>query len=303
MPKLEITVVHGQMEERVMENNVMSFYRGENDLLISTTIIENGIDLPRANTLIVIDADRLGLSTLYQLKGRVGRSDRLAYAYFTFRRDKILTQTAYERLNAIIEFTEMGSGIKIAMRDLEIRGAGNILGAEQHGHMDKIGYELYSKLLKEELDDKTLETPDLDVRVSAYIPEKFVEGNSSRMDMYKEIAEITTIEEEKEFISRTQENYGAIPKEVINLINVAMVKNTGKTFGVSNVTIDKDGAYFEFNDFKRFMKSELIEMAEKSNGKAYITMTKKARIEFKREGETGAEMLKIMREFLEKAKI
>ena len=127
MHDLRITVVHGQMEEKVMERNILAFYRGEYDLLISTTIIENGIDLPKANTLIVIDADRLGLSTLYQLKGRVGRSDRLAYAYFTFKREKILSDTAFERLNAIIEFTEMGSGIKIAMRDLEIRGAGNIL--------------------------------------------------------------------------------------------------------------------------------------------------------------------------------
>lgn len=303
MPNLKITVVHGQMEERVMENNIMSFYRGENDLLISTTIIENGIDLPKANTLIVIDADRLGLSTLYQLKGRVGRSDRLAYAYFTFRRDKVLTQTAFDRLNAIIEFTEMGSGIKIAMRDLEIRGAGNILGAEQHGHMDKIGYELYSKLLKEELDEIELQAPDLDVRISAYIPENYIEGNSARMDTYKEIAEISSDKEEREFIERTTENYGVIPKEVINLINVAMVKNTGARLGVSNITIEKERAFFEFNDFKRFLKGELPEAVEKTNGKAYITMTNKARIEFKREGETGEEMLKIMREFLESVKI
>ena len=303
MPKLRITVVHGQMEERVMENNIMSFYRGENDLLISTTIIENGIDLPKANTLIVIDADRLGLSTLYQLKGRVGRSDRLAYAYFTFRRDKVLTQTAYERLNAIIEFAEMGSGIKIAMRDLEIRGAGNILGAEQHGHMDKIGYELYSKLLKEELDETKNQTPELDVRISAFIPEKYIEGNSSRMDTYKEIAEISSLEEEKEFILRTSENYGAIPPEMLNLINLAMVKNRGAKFGVSSIKIDKESAHFEFDDFKRFITSDLPLAVEKSEGKAYITMTKKARIEFKREGETGAETLKIMREFLESVKI
>lgn len=303
IPELKITVVHGQMEERAMENNVMSFYRGETDVLISTTIIENGIDLPKANTLIVIDADRLGLSTLYQLKGRVGRSDRLAYAYFTFRKDKILTQTAFDRLNAIIEFTEMGSGIKIAMRDLEIRGAGNILGAEQHGHMDKIGYELYSKLLKEELDEKVVETPDLDVRLSAYIPEKYIEGNSARMDTYKEIAEISTLEEETEFITRTKENYGEIPIEVINLINVAMVKNTGAKFGVSNVTIDKNRAFFEFNDYKSFMKSELLEAVDKSMGKAYISMGNKARIEFKRNGEDNSLMLVVMRKFLESIKI
>ncbi|MCQ2400167.1 MAG: DEAD/DEAH box helicase, partial [Clostridia bacterium] len=151
IPNVKMTVAHGRMEEKVLENSIMEFYQGKTNLLVSTTIIENGIDLPNANTLIVIDADTMGLSTLYQLKGRVGRSDRLAYAYFTFKREKILSDTAFERLNAIMEFAEMGSGIKIAMRDLEIRGAGNILGAEQHGHMDKIGYELYSKLLREEI--------------------------------------------------------------------------------------------------------------------------------------------------------
>ena len=205
MPDLKITVVHGQMEERVMEKNILAFYRGEYDLLISTTIIENGIDLPKANTLIVIDADKLGLSTLYQLKGRVGRSDRLAYAYFTFKREKILSNTAFERLNAIIEFTEMGSGIKIAMRDLEIRGAGNILGAEQHGHMEKIGYELYSKLLREELSGKEEVIPELDVRVTAFIPDDYIESNVARMDAYKEIAEINSLESEEEFIAQATE--------------------------------------------------------------------------------------------------
>ena len=197
MPNLKITVVHGQMEERKMETNINAFYKGESDVLISTTLIENGIDLPRANTLVVIDADRLGLSTLYQLKGRVGRSDRLAYAYFTFKRDKVLTDTAYHRLNAIIEFAEMGSGIKIAMRDLEIRGAGNVLGVEQHGHMDKIGYELYSKLLRAELDGEEEVNLELDIRVSAFIPDSYIESNSSKMSAYKEIAEISSLQRER----------------------------------------------------------------------------------------------------------
>ena len=142
------------MDRKSLEDSVMKFYDGEYDVLIATTIIENGIDLPRANTLIVTDSDYLGLSTLYQLKGRVGRSNRMAHAYFTFKRDKVLSDTAYQRLSALMEFTDMGSGYKIAMRDLEIRGAGNVLGKEQHGHMDRIGYELYSKLLKESLGEK-----------------------------------------------------------------------------------------------------------------------------------------------------
>lgn len=193
VPEAGITVVHGQMEEKKLERHIEEFYAGKTDVLISTTIIENGVDLPRANTLVVIDADRLGLSTLYQLKGRVGRSNRMAHAYFTFKRDKVLNEAAYKRLTAIMEFTEMGSGFRIAMRDLEIRGAGNVLGKEQHGHMDKVGYELYSKLLKEELGEKPAKNVQLDIRVSAYIPEGYIENSAGRMDAYKEIAEIRTL--------------------------------------------------------------------------------------------------------------
>ena len=151
LPEAEISVAHGRMDKTALENSVFDFYSGRSDVLVTTTIIENGIDLPNANTLIVIDADRLGISQLYQLRGRVGRGTRLAHAYFTFKPERVMTQNASERLKAIMEFTELGSGYKLAMRDLEIRGAGNVLGAEQHGHMDRVGYELYAKLLKEEL--------------------------------------------------------------------------------------------------------------------------------------------------------
>ena len=139
VPDAKIIVAHGQMEGKVLEDSVMKFYDGEYNVLVATTIIENGIDLPRANTIIVTDSDKLGLSTLYQLKGRVGRSNIMAHAYFTFKKDKVMSDTAYKRLSALMEFTEMGSGYKIAMRDLEIRGAGNVMGKEQHGHMDKVG--------------------------------------------------------------------------------------------------------------------------------------------------------------------
>ncbi|MGN1235023.1 MAG: helicase-related protein, partial [Christensenellaceae bacterium] len=151
VPEGKIVIGHGQMAKEQLENNIMSFYEGESNILVTTTIIENGIDLPNANCLIVIDSDRLGIAQLYQLRGRVGRGTRLAHAYFTFKADKVMTEEAVERLRAIMEFTELGSGYKIAVRDLEIRGAGNVLGAEQHGHMDKVGYELYSKLLKEQI--------------------------------------------------------------------------------------------------------------------------------------------------------
>lgn len=214
VPEAGITVVHGQMEEKKLERHIEEFYAGKTDVLISTTIIENGVDLPRANTLVVIDADRLGLSTLYQLKGRVGRSNRMAHAYFTFKRDKVLNEAAYKRLTAIMEFTEMGSGFRIAMRDLEIRGAGNVLGKEQHYHMDKVGYELYSKLLKEELGEKPAKNVQLDIRVSAYIPEGYIENSAGRMDAYKEIAEIRTLADRNRVVGALEDLYGELPLEV-----------------------------------------------------------------------------------------
>lgn len=300
MPDVRFSVTHGQMEERVLEKRIMDFYKGESDVLISTTIIENGIDLPRANTLIVIDADRLGLSSLYQLKGRVGRSDRLAYAYFTFKRDKILSSTASERLNAIIEFAEMGSGIKIAMRDLEIRGAGNILGAEQHGHMDKIGYELYSKLLKEEITGEEELIPELDIRISSLIPEDYIMGNSARMDAYKEIAEIDSDESEKECREFLINSYGKIPKQTENLINIAVVKRLAMKLKASEITLSKDEVSISFNEFKDLSDGRVINAVEKMGKDAKLTMAKRPKIEFIKT-ETSDKMLLKMRSLLESA--
>ncbi len=298
IPNVRITVVHGQMEERIMEKNVLSFYRHESDLLISTTIIENGIDLPKANTLIVIDADKLGLSTLYQLKGRVGRSDRLAYAYFTFKREKILSNTAFERLSAIIEFTEMGSGIKIAMRDLEIRGAGNILGAEQHGHMDRIGYELYSKLLREELQGKEEIIPELDVRVTAFIPDDYIESDVARMDAYKEIAEINSLDSEKEFISAITDVYGKLPIETENLINIAVVKMLAMKKGVVEINVKKDKVNIVFADFKAFADEGLRRAIDEFSDIVHISMSNKPSLEFSITDSDNATMLVRVREFL-----
>ena len=301
MPNLRVTVVHGQMEERVMESNVLSFYRGESDLLISTTIIENGIDLPKANTLIVIDADKLGLSTLYQLKGRVGRSDRLAYAYFTFKREKVLSNNAYERLNAIIEFTEMGSGIKIAMRDLEIRGAGNILGAEQHGHMEKIGYELYSKLLREELSGKEEIAPELDVRVTAFIPDSYIESNVTRMDAYKEIAEISSLQEEKEFRLAIEDAYGELPMEADNLVNIAVVKMLASKFKVKEINVKKEGSNLVFSSFNAFANKGLTQAIDEYGDKVRISMSTAPSLEFISNGESNDDMLILIKLFLSKA--
>ncbi len=298
LPNLRITVVHGQMEEKIMEKNILAFYRGEYDLLISTTIIENGIDLPKANTLIVIDADRLGLSTLYQLKGRVGRSDRLAYAYFTFKREKILSDNAFERLNAIVEFAEMGSGIKIAMRDLEIRGAGNILGAEQHGHMDKIGYELYSKLLREELSGEQEIVPELDVRVTAFIPDEYIESSVAKMDAYKEIAELNSVTAEKEFREAIEDAYGKLPEEADNLINIAVSKMLASKLSVKEINVRNSDVNLVFGDFKAFADARLIKALDEFKDVARVVMTTAPTVEFERESRNSAEMLKLIRKFL-----
>ena len=298
MPGLRVTIVHGQIEERKLEQNILAFYRGESDVLISTTIIENGIDLPRANTLVVIDADKLGLSTLYQIKGRVGRSDRLAYAYFTYKREKVLSTTAFDRLNAIIEFAEMGSGIKIAMRDLEIRGAGNILGAEQHGHMDKIGYELYSKLLKEELTGEQEVVPDLDIRVTAYIPDDYVENSTTRMDVYKEIAELSGIKDEQDLMSSLQETFGKIPEETKNLINIAVVKRLAGIFKVKEIVVKSGETYMAFEDFNALNNEKLLTAIDCFGSRVKISMSTVPKLEFQNNFSTNVQMLGVLREFL-----
>ena len=301
VPETKIVVAHGQMDERELEKNIMRFYNAECNVLISTTIIENGIDLPKANTLIVIDADKLGLSSLYQLKGRVGRSDRLAYAYFTFKREKVLTDTAYERLSAITDFAEMGSGIKIAMRDLEIRGAGNILGAQQHGHMDKIGYELYSKLLREEISGEEEVMPELDIRVNAYIPDKYIESNVSRMDAYKQIAEISSPQLESEFIEYAEETFGKLPLEVINLISIAVVKRLASSLGVSKINVTKDDVSLIFSSFKSFSNKKLVEAIESYDEKIVISMENQPKIKFVINDNGNSAMLFNVRRFLTEA--
>ena len=239
LPEATISVAHGRMDKTVLENAVLNFYGGKSDILISTTIIENGIDLPNANTIIVTDSDKLGISQLYQLKGRVGRGARLAHAYFTFKPDRVMTDNASARLKAIMEFTELGSGYKLAMRDLEIRGAGNVLGAEQHGHMDKVGYELYSKLLKEELTGESQTVSDLDIRVNAYIPETYIESSAGRLDSYKQIAEIATVEDYKRVYASLRDTYGALPLAVENLLVIAALKSYASKFNIKKITLIK----------------------------------------------------------------
>lgn len=231
VPDANVSFAHGQMSERELEKIMFEFINGEIDVLVSTTIIETGLDISNVNTMIIEDADRLGLSQLYQLRGRVGRSNRTAYAFLMYKRDKMLKEIAEKRLQAIKEFTELGSGFKIAMRDLEIRGAGNLLGAKQHGHMEAVGYDLYCKMLNEAVkalkgEDTSAEEfeTNVDIDLSAYIPASYIKSEAQKLDMYKRIAGIETEEEFLDMQEELMDRFGELPSSVNNLLNIAFIK-------------------------------------------------------------------------------
>ena len=246
VPEARIGVAHGQMKEHGLEDVMMDFYAGSYDVLLCTTIIESGLDVPTANTLIVFDAERFGLSQLYQLRGRVGRSNRQAYAYFTVRPDKMLSETAEQRLAAIREFTEFGAGFRIAMRDLEIRGAGNILGPEQHGHLATVGYDMYCKLIEETLHEvqgvtaaaRPLETR-VDLKVDAFLPTDYVRDERQRMEMYKRIAAIQTQEDREDITEELLDRFGETPAVVDALLDVSQLRALANSIGVTNVVMRK----------------------------------------------------------------
>lgn len=232
VPEANVAVAHGQMHERTLEKIMFDFISGEIDVLVSTTIIETGLDISNVNTMIIDDADRLGLSQLYQLRGRVGRSNRTAYAFLMYRKDKVLQEVAEKRLHAIKEFTELGSGFKIAMRDLEIRGAGNLLGAEQSGHMEAVGYDLYCKMLNEAVkalkgeayEEEAFETT-VDMEMDAFIPSTYIMNEIQKLDVYKRIASIETEDELMDMQEELLDRYGDLPVAVNNLLNIALIKS------------------------------------------------------------------------------
>ncbi|MBQ6595568.1 MAG: transcription-repair coupling factor [Clostridia bacterium] len=239
VPEVRIAFAHGQMRDSVLEDVMLDFYDGKYDVLLCTTIIEAGLDLPRANTLIVCDADRFGLSQLYQLRGRVGRSNRLAYAYFTVSPSRVLTETADRRLQAIREFTEFGSGFRVAMRDLEIRGAGNLLGAEQSGFMASVGYDLYVKMIEETRGEMRGDTSlsaieaHIDLRVDAYIPPDYISDELLRLEMYKRIAQVHDMDDREDVIEELIDRFGEPGSSVINLIHISLLR-----YVCSRLTID-----------------------------------------------------------------
>lgn len=238
VPNAKILVGHGQMKPTDLETVMYKFYNRMADVLISTTIIENGVDMNNANTLIVIDADKFGLSQLYQIRGRVGRGSRVGYAYLMYKKDKVLSDESYKRLEAISEFTEFGSGFKIALRDLEIRGSGSVLGAEQHGHIEKVGYDLYCKMLNQAIEElKGNPIPEekdvlMRVNIDAFIPDSYIESANDRMTIYKNISRIRTLAERDKLILDTEKVYGTCPQTLINLVDIAYTKALAKNIGV-----------------------------------------------------------------------
>ncbi|MEH7335659.1 transcription-repair coupling factor [Neobacillus drentensis] len=243
VPDARVTYAHGQMTENELESVMISFLAGEFDVLVSTTIIETGVDIPNVNTLIVFDADRMGLSQLYQLRGRVGRSNRVAYAYFTYRKDKVLTEVAEKRLQAIKEFTELGSGFKIAMRDLSIRGAGNLLGAQQHGFIDSVGFDLYSQMLKEAIEERKGDlvsaevktNVEIDLEIDAYIPDTYIKDGHQKIEMYKRFRGAQALEDIEELQSEMQDRFGEYPDEVSYLFQIAEMKIYAALSGVEQI--------------------------------------------------------------------
>ncbi len=241
LPDARVAFAHGQMDKDELEDIWQLLVRGEIDILVCTTIIETGVDLPNANTLIIENADRMGLSQLHQIRGRVGRSPRQAYAYFTYRAGKALSEIATKRLAAIREFAEFGAGFKVALRDLEIRGAGNLLGAEQHGYIDSVGYDLYVKLLNEAVLEETGKAPEapfestVDIKVNANIPEKYIFVSAQRMDMYKKISLITEPADMQDVLDEFIDRFGEPPREVLRLIYVSLIRSLASKCRIKKV--------------------------------------------------------------------
>ncbi|SDJ72474.1 transcription-repair coupling factor [Salimicrobium halophilum] len=248
VPEARVAFAHGQMNETELENVMFSFLEGEYDVLVSTTIIETGVDIPNVNTLIVYDADKMGLSQLYQIRGRVGRSNRVAYAYFTYQQNKVLTEVAEKRLEAIKEFTELGSGFKIAMRDLSIRGAGNLLGAQQHGFIDSVGFDMYSQMLKDAIEakrqGKTPEAvqpfqPELQLDLDAYLPGDYISDEKQKIDMYKRFQTVESEEDVHDLRDELIDRFGDYPEQVEKLFKVAVLKHKAKKARIEEITEKK----------------------------------------------------------------
>lgn len=275
LPDCRVAVAHGQMNEHRLEKIMLNFYNGEFDVLVCTTIIETGLDLPNVNTIIINRAEQMGLAQLYQLRGRVGRSNRIAYAYLLYEKDRVLPEIAEKRLKAIKEFTNLGSGFKIAMRDLEIRGAGNLLGPEQHGHIASVGFSLYCKLLENAVEElkgkKDEDKKDVEIKLNfdAYIPENYISDSKQKIEIYKKIMAYKE-GEYSEIIDELIDRFGDPPDEVMNLIKISRIKDKAKKLGINKITRNKNIINSYFIDDDRFKGETVFKLIDKYPGKIKV---------------------------------
>jgi len=304
IPEARIEIAHGQMNEDTLEEVMLSFYEGASDILVCTTIIENGLDIPNVNTLIVYDADRLGLSQLYQLRGRVGRSNRVAYAYFTYRKDRMLGEMAEKRLAAIRDFTDLGSGFKIALRDLEIRGAGNLLGPEQHGHIAAIGFDLYCKLLeeaiKERRGEKRPDTPDptIEVEIDAYIDEGYISDPAQKVEIYKKIAAVSSLSEADEVEEEIEDRFGDLPEAVRNLLEISRLKVLAKQLGIETITSERGEIVARFLPGLSLDAERIASLLVNSRAQVRYQSGRQQMLKWRMAGRSTAELWKLIKDSL-----
>ncbi|GIM46046.1 transcription-repair-coupling factor [Collibacillus ludicampi] len=311
VPEARVVVGHGKMSEEELERVMLEFLEGEADVLVSTTIIETGIDIPNVNTLIVYDADRLGLSQLYQLRGRVGRSNRIAYAYFTYQRDKVLTEVAEKRLQAIKEFTELGSGFKIAMRDLAIRGAGNLLGAEQHGFIASVGFDLYSDMLaqairelKGEVEEEKVD-PTVELSVDAYIPSDFITDSMQKIEIYKKFVAAKTLQDVTDLEEEIEDRFGDLPQEVRNLLAVTRIKAYAIQYDFTSITQQGHDVILKLSERQnqRIHGEKLFSLSQKFPNRMNLMAGQHITITLRVKGLKGTEILSLIEKFMEEYKI
>ena len=302
-PNARVAVGHGRMSEETLEATMKDFIEGKTDILVATTIIENGIDIPNANTMIILNADRFGLAQLYQLRGRVGRSHRLAYAYLMYQPGKVLTDLARKRLAAIREFTEFGAGFKLAMRDLELRGAGNILGEAQSGHIESIGYELYCKevdravrRLKGETVTEARSDISIELPVRASIPASYIEEESLRLQAYKRIASIMSEKDARDVADELRDRYGELPDEARDLIKIAEIRAHAERIGAANISSKDKRILIRFTDAGKLHPYAVVMTSAEFGTDLSITSGNRTFIELKTKSPSDPDrLLELMR--------
>ncbi|WP_270474348.1 transcription-repair coupling factor [Clostridium cochlearium] len=305
LPEAKVGIAHGQMKERELEKIVMDFMNKEYDILVATTIIETGMDIQNVNTMIIYDSDKMGLSQLYQLRGRVGRSNRMAYCYLTYKKDKILTEVAEKRLKAIKEFTELGSGFKIALKDLEIRGAGNMMGSSQHGHMASIGYDLYCKMLEDTIKEKKGETniepieTTVEIKVDAYIPNDYIKDESQKIEIYKKIASISSYDDYMDVQEELEDRYSNIPLSVQNLMDIAYIRSIAKELRIEEIKEKGEEILIQFQSIDDLNQKMMIDIKTEFNRIVSFKFGKKPALGYRLEEIKKEDLLDKLKKFIE----